>query len=357
MRHEERQSNIELLRIIAAVGVLILHYNSKRIGGGLLYVPEGTGRWLALNFLEGVFLCAVDLFMIIAGYFAYPKNSIRIGKLVRLIVAVSLTSMLLYIEGVIVNQVKLIPGEFWLSLIPDNFFVWTYIAVMIFSPFICLLLRKISSKSCIVLLILLVIFVCAWPFFTDYISALPNGTNLQAMNTVTRNGAIDGYTLTNYMFCFIIGASIRKLKPRVNKFIIICVLIGCWLLELQAMITLIPDKVIPEWLVMAYNNPVVVLTAVLSFLLFVNLKIPSNRVINEISSATFAVFLTHKGILMLSDIERYVQTNFRVMMLHILCVIVISFAVAYGLHLLFTFLWGFVERFIHIPEITVEEEH
>ena len=30
----ERQSNIELLRVFAALGVVLLHYNNSNIGGG-----------------------------------------------------------------------------------------------------------------------------------------------------------------------------------------------------------------------------------------------------------------------------------------------------------------------------------
>ncbi len=35
-----RQSNIELLRMLAAIGVVFLHYNNPVIGGGLLFVQN-----------------------------------------------------------------------------------------------------------------------------------------------------------------------------------------------------------------------------------------------------------------------------------------------------------------------------
>ena len=37
MEKNERQSNIELLRIIIMIGVVVLHYNNPEIGGGLRY--------------------------------------------------------------------------------------------------------------------------------------------------------------------------------------------------------------------------------------------------------------------------------------------------------------------------------
>lgn len=36
MAKKDRQSNIELLRILAIMGVIVLHYNNPIIGGGLL---------------------------------------------------------------------------------------------------------------------------------------------------------------------------------------------------------------------------------------------------------------------------------------------------------------------------------
>lgn len=35
MDKNKRQSNIELLRILSMLGVIILHYNNKTIGGGV----------------------------------------------------------------------------------------------------------------------------------------------------------------------------------------------------------------------------------------------------------------------------------------------------------------------------------
>ena len=69
MARKERQSNIELLRILAIMGVIVLHYNNPLIGRGITYAKEGSVNFYILYFLESLFACGVDLFMLISGYF------------------------------------------------------------------------------------------------------------------------------------------------------------------------------------------------------------------------------------------------------------------------------------------------
>ncbi len=60
-----RDSSIELLRIISMLGVFILHYNIPKYGAGFDYVTPGTVNQLAMNILVCVFIVAVNLFVLI----------------------------------------------------------------------------------------------------------------------------------------------------------------------------------------------------------------------------------------------------------------------------------------------------
>ena len=62
-----RQSNIELLRIISMLGIIVLHYNNSDMGGGFLHAV-GLNRFI-LMFLESIFICGVNLYILISGYF------------------------------------------------------------------------------------------------------------------------------------------------------------------------------------------------------------------------------------------------------------------------------------------------
>lgn len=53
----ERNSSIELLRIIAIIGVVILHYNNSGMGGAFYYVTEGSLNQYYLFFQNLFYIC------------------------------------------------------------------------------------------------------------------------------------------------------------------------------------------------------------------------------------------------------------------------------------------------------------
>lgn len=51
-----RDSNIELLRILAIMGVVVLHYNNWNIGGGSRYVEAGSvNQTVLIKLLNNIF--------------------------------------------------------------------------------------------------------------------------------------------------------------------------------------------------------------------------------------------------------------------------------------------------------------
>lgn len=87
---KERQSNIELLRIVAIIGVIILHYN----GEYAFDVVEQTGIncWILCS-LESVFICAVNVFVLITGYFLSCTEKRNLWKAIELVVQRSFFSL------------------------------------------------------------------------------------------------------------------------------------------------------------------------------------------------------------------------------------------------------------------------
>lgn len=68
IKNSNRESNIELLRIFTAMGVIMLHYNYAR---ALKCVNLESFNFGVLIGLESFWVCAVDLFVLISGYFLY----------------------------------------------------------------------------------------------------------------------------------------------------------------------------------------------------------------------------------------------------------------------------------------------
>ena len=79
MEKNKRYSNIELLRLLIMLGIIVLHYYNKSIGGRLKYVSYNSINYFILILIESLCICAVDLFMLISGYF-YCKEKSNITK-------------------------------------------------------------------------------------------------------------------------------------------------------------------------------------------------------------------------------------------------------------------------------------
>ena len=90
-KQRERNSSIELLRILAGMAVIILHFNY----GSVLAVEQTTGltHYILLIF-ETICICAVNVFIFISGYFGVESRSINLSKLLKLLIQTSVFNFL-----------------------------------------------------------------------------------------------------------------------------------------------------------------------------------------------------------------------------------------------------------------------
>ena len=63
MEKRERQSNIELLRILVMLGVVVLHMNLY----GLKMATEFSGKFIFMHFTESLFICALNVYVLNTG--------------------------------------------------------------------------------------------------------------------------------------------------------------------------------------------------------------------------------------------------------------------------------------------------
>jgi peptidoglycan/LPS O-acetylase OafA/YrhL len=82
-----RNSNIELLRIITILGVFFLHLYNPLIGGGIKLCNSQINEFL-LRILESQFVCSVNLFILISGFFLSKQKGLHIVKPIKLLVQV-----------------------------------------------------------------------------------------------------------------------------------------------------------------------------------------------------------------------------------------------------------------------------
>lgn len=319
-----RDSNVELLRIFAIMGVVVLHYNGYF---ALSLVEPNSLNFYILIFLEGLFICAVNLFVLISGYFLSSTTKRKSVKAIELVVQVIAMSAVTYIVSFIISHHFSFKG-LALSLVPNNYFVTLYITLYLISPYINLALSRLSEKFFLVLLAVLFVLFAVWPTVMDVIVEL-TGKNYNGLYTTNSGGSQFGYSIINFVLMYITGAFLRRKAPVVKKrfcilgIVLTAVLIFIWQLYMPS-------------IARAYCNPLVVLLAVLVFLLFRGFNFKS-RLINTLSKSSFTCFLIHGIFLSRIKIELFVNASPILLLLHILASAVAIYLVSFVVWAIYDF--------------------
>ncbi len=329
-----RQSNIELLRIFSMFGVIALHYNNPIIGGGIAY-SDGVNK-IVLYFIESLFVCAVDLFIVISGYFMCINNKRYLRKPFELLFQVIIFSMGIYLLRVFLGNTEFSLIRLIRSVIPTNYFVMLYIAMYLISPMINIYISRLKKESALKVLWIWMLLFSIWPTVVDVLSELA-GKQWIGMSTVGMYGSQWGYSLVNFLLMYFLGAYVRKFGINLNKvqcifglFLSAVILVG-WSFT-NDNIGYFTEK--SAW---EYCNPIVILMALLWFRLFQQMKVKENSLINRLAKASFTVFLVHTMFLGFLKIEDYVTGNLPVMVLHMFMSVVMIYIICWIIHEIYEF--------------------
>ena len=308
-----RESNFELLRMLAGMAVVVLHFNYFPAGGGALANATGS-RYYVLLFLEALCACAVNVFLLISGYFNGRSEKIRLGRLVELLlqticiaVAVNLISCAIHHNF----SVKQILGSF----IPANYYVILYIGTMLAAPFINRLMNSLSEKGLSILMIIVFAVFSVYSTGVDVLKEI-TGSDWNGLSSIGLEGSMNGYTIVNFIMVYMIGAWMRKTEcmKRFSLAALIAALIGC-VLAIMAWRRFLPQT---AW---TYNNPIIILEACILIGIFGKIRLKS-KVINTIAPAAFTCYLIHGSILgLLNDRISNAQSLPEVLGLLAACVI------------------------------------
>lgn len=333
----ERQSNIELLRILAIMGVIVLHYGNPSIGGGLSYVKEGSINSYVLYLLISLFACAVDLFMIISGYFMCNSKAISLWKPLKLIIQVIAFRIGLYLFSLVISggglSIKTLLGRF----IPANYFVILYCTVYVLSPFINVLFEKLSLKSLKQLMICCFLLFSVYPTMVDVLSEF-TGKQFLGLSSIGMYGSQWGYSVINFMLMYMIGAYIRKCDFKINflssnkLFAFLGVFLGVLFLwaRMNDITGFFTEK--SAW---EYCNPILILEAITIFILFRKMHIGVKGFINRFAGGAFTVFLLHDRFIRRIGIEHYVNDNVIIMILHIIVSVVAIYFICFLVYIIY----------------------
>lgn len=259
---KKRQSNFELLRIIAMFMVLILHTEPQAIQQS--HIAE---LWI-WNLFHYICIIAVDLFVFISGYFGIRSTPRSFLKF--LIPPIVYTIIL----GLLVGEPTLRIPPFFTS---PWWFVNAYFLLMLFAPFLNIVIENTNKKQHL-FFVLGVSFLNIWQGFLQQ-----------------QEGLVSGFTIVNFINIYVFAQYYKKYGIGISAFqkkyinlllflLLFLVAITIYVVKFHAV------KYVMLGLVNYYNSPLVLFGAFLVFTTFEKIQLKSSC-INWIASSSFSVYL------------------------------------------------------------------
>ena len=335
----DRNSSIELLRIISIVGVIILHYNVPDTGGALKYVEQGSINQRYLYFTEGLFICAVDLFIMISAYFMTDTKIRKPIKVIQLIIQVIIFRLIRYIVGICTGNDFSIMYLFKCFL-PVDYFVILYSILYLISPYYNILIERLNEKQFTKLVVLLFFIFSIWSISVDVLNKFED---VNAMSSTGIDGSQGGYTIVNFVLLYFIGSYIKRQNitfSHKKKIILFICLLGV-ILATSSITSL-------AW---NYNNPFVIMLAAIVLIIFKDFDY-SNRIINEFASGVFTCYLFHNFFMKHLGIEYYVSCKLSILIIHQFGTAIALYLASYIVHKIYHLI---SDRFIRLIEPLVNK--
>lgn len=290
MQKAERQSNIELLRIVLMLMIITHHFivhglelksiGSAGYGNGLL-----TYGKLAIN---SIVIVAVDVFIFISGFYGMR---LRWGSLLSLIgqaVFYSVGLYLIFALGVFHNWNI---ADFSRSLFPIFSYCWWYLTIFVALMLIAPFLNKgaeILERNQFKLLV-------AGLLFMDCI-----------LGFLQKNLAENGYSIFNFITIYLLARYIGRFGIQVKKPLVYFIVLALLHTAFSSALFYFGKRGL-SWEYFMYHNPLIILSASFLFMAFYQLNVASNKIINTLSGLVLGVYLLHDYGQVREKIAEYVQ--------------------------------------------------
>lgn len=276
-----RNINIELLRIISVFIIIFNHYS---IYGGFEYDNPLTLNAFIIEFLHLGGKIGVDIFIFISGWFMSTSTKFDVRRIIKLCLQVLFYSVILAALGNILNTLSKEDTVRMLGAIPFSnwIFITSYFMLFCLSPFLNIIIRNISKRQFVTLLIFLGVTWCVIPTFIP--------ADFDMSNT------------SWYIYLYLLAGFMRKYEADLPKNPKKWLAIG-----LGSLFLILLSEVVLEFMgvyvapVFGHhaehfrnmNSILVLFTVVGVFMGIVQQKPRYNSVVPKIASTSLAVFILH----------------------------------------------------------------
>lgn len=271
---KQRLSNIELLRILAMLFIVIVHLDGAALG-----LPRPTGDaslltardWWRLA-VESFSIVGVNCFTLISGYFGIRFNW---RGLLNFTLECLFYSVLIYFVMIAAGHAR----WSWPTMIDvcrvythtDLWYVPAYLGLYLLSPFLNAAVT-LMSRSRFTMLTLVFVLYNVWA-----------GWLYEGRFNPT------GYTVIQLVMIYLVGRMLSLYNLRaVPRSLSLALYIA------MAVVTVFMAVWLPSNMAFAYNSPVIIVQSVALFVFFTGFEFISPTV-NRLAAGSFAVYLIHKN--------------------------------------------------------------
>ena len=278
-----RDSNMELLRIVAMLLVMFSHAGFMALG-----VPTMEEEILNPMSSVGTFLdmalsiVCVNIFVLISGWFGIKSNNI---KLKSLFFQVFFFSFLAFGVLLVHNPTKYMNFDSIMTLFllhgKDYWFIKSYFILCLLSPIINKYLVNLSKKE------LRLFLISFYGFQTIYAWLSIDGAS----------DFVGGYSVLSFIGLYLLARYFRLYceqfinEKKCSYFIMIFFVIGLFQTTMAYLVTRFGLPIAGR--LFTYTNPLVIIQATSLLLAFSRIKNFHNRVINWVASSCLAAYLLH----------------------------------------------------------------
>lgn len=274
-----RQGNIELLRIISIILIVILHADLFSLSAPdynrLMTSPFVSISQLAV---ESIAICSVNIFIFISGWFGVQPTIKSFSNLCFQIlyftIGIYFTTILLGVNTINLSGILSI-----VFLTNNGWFIRSYILLLILAPIINSYITNTNRLHFKWLLIFFFSFQTIYGWLFDVAKFFDNG-----------------YSTISFIGIYLLARYIKLYQPNFSKFkgyydLTIFILLSV-LLTILTIYPVYLSNGYRIWQLFAYNNPIVILMSVFLFLFFTKLKF-NNQFVIKLASSSFAIYLLH----------------------------------------------------------------
>lgn len=335
---KERQSGVEMLRIIAMFLVLLIHANAWGNKWEHLNFDYSLGKTIMTIMLQTLSCVCVNIFVLISGWFGIHFTIKGLFKfLFQCMFFLFGIYFLLLILGKTKFSLNGLAGCF--MLLKWNWFIKTYLMLYIMSPILNRFLEQTNKHE---LKLILILFFLIQTFY----GWLTNGAAFFEY----------GQSVTSFVGLYLLAQYVRRYNfERIEeyggvklKMVTIGLFSGLFLLALSSAFYKI-DFVTGK--IFAYTSPFVIVLSLCLLLLFViidkkfsNAKF--NYWINKIAASSFAVFLLHTNPCIFQKyyqgyfIHLFENYSWQLFIIYSLLIMIVVYMVAVLIDQLRIFLWN-----------------